>query len=172
MDRTEKEELVASLHRLFDETALVVVTHYAGLSVAQMTELRARMGDAGAAFRVTKNRLTRRALEGTKFQPLSDMFVGPTAIAYSTDPVAAAKVTVNFARQNEDLVILGGAFNDQRLDEDGVKGLAALPSLDELRAGIVGLAAAPARAIAAVLAAPAGRVARVLVAYAERDQAA
>ncbi|MBT3397326.1 MAG: 50S ribosomal protein L10, partial [Alphaproteobacteria bacterium] len=120
MDRKRKEELVASLHRMFDETALVVVTHYSGMTVAHMTELRAKMGEAGASFQVTKNRLTRLALEGTKFQPLNALFTGPTAIAFSADPVAAAKVAVDFAKTNRNLVVLGGALNEDQLDPDAV----------------------------------------------------
>ena len=172
MDRKTKEDLVASLHRVFDETALVVVTHYSGLTVAQMTELRAKMGAAGASFRVTKNRLTRLALEGTKFQPLNALFTGPTAIAFSADPVAAAKVTVDFAKANDSLVVLGGALNEKRLDPDGVKALASLPSLDALRATIVGMMSTPATRVAGVLQAPAGQLARVVGAYAEGGEAA
>ena len=172
MDRKSKEDLVASLRRVFDETALVVVTHYSGMTVAQLTELRAKMGDAGANFRVTKNRLTRLALEGTKFQPLNALFTGPTAIAFSADPIAAAKVAVEFARTNAHLVVLGGALNEDRLDADGVKALASLPSLDELRSKIVGMVSTPATRIAGVLQAPAGQLARVVGAYAARDEAA
>ena len=172
MDRKSKEDLVASLHRVFDETALVVVTHYSGLTVAQMTELRAKMGEAGASFRVTKNRLTRLALEGTKFQSLNGLFTGPTAIAFSADPVAAAKVTVDFAKTNGNLVVLGGALNEDRLDPDGIKALASLPSLDALRATIVGMLSTPATRVAGVLQAPAGQLARVVGAYAERGEAA
>jgi large subunit ribosomal protein L10 len=172
VDRKRKEELVASLHRLFDETALVVVTHYSGMTVAHMTELRAKMGEAGASFQVIKNRLTRLALEGTKFQPLNALFTGPTAIAFSADPVAAAKVAVDFAKTNRNLVVLGGALNEDQLDPDGVKALASLPSLDELRSKIVGMLSTPATRIAGVLQAPAGQLARVVGAYAETDKAA
>ncbi len=172
MDRSQKEELVASLHQVFEETAIVVVTHYSGLTVAEMGDLRDRMRAEGAGFKVTKNRLTRRALEGTKFQDLNDLFTGPTAIAYSEDPVAAAKVAVNFAKDNDNLVVLGGALGAERLDVDRVKALAALPSPDEIRAGFVGLIRAPATRIAGVLQAPAGRVARVLGAYAGQGESA
>ena len=172
MDRKSKEDLVASLHRVFDETALVVVTHYSGLTVAQMTELRAKMGEAGASFRVTKNRLTRLALEGTKFQSLNGLFTGPTAIAFSADPVAAAKVTVDFAKTNDNLVVLGGALNEEQLDPGGIRALASLPSLDALRATIVGMLSTPATRIAGVLQAPAGQLARVVGAYAETSEAA
>ena len=172
MDRKRKEDLVASLHRVFDETALVVVTHYSGLTVAQMTDLRAKMGEAGASFRVTKNRLTRLALEGTRFQSLNALFTGPTAIAFSADPVAAAKVTVDFAKTNDNLVVLGGALNEERLDPEGIKALASLPSLDALRATIVGMLSTPATRVAGILQAPAGQLARGVGAYAEGGEAA
>ena len=170
MDRSQKEELVASLHRVFEEATIVVVTHYSGLTVADMGDLRDRMRAEGASFKVTKNRLTRRALEGTKFQDLRDLFTGPTAIAYSENPVSAAKVAVNFAKDNDNLVVLGGAFGAERLDVDRIEVLAALPSLDELRAIFVGLINAPATRIVGVLQAPAGQIARVLGAYAEQGK--
>lgn len=172
MNRTEKEDLVTSMRTVFEGTSLVVVTHYTGLTVAEMGDLRGRIREAGAGFKVTKNRLTRLALDGTKFQPLTDLFTGPTAIAYSDDPVAAAKATVDFAKTNQKLVILGGVLNEQTLDEAGVKSLATLPSLDELRAHIVGMINTPATRIAGVLQAPAGQVARVVGAYAAKDEAA
>lgn len=173
MDRVQKEELVSSLHTTFEEASIVVVTHYSGLTVAEMVSLRDQMRAAGASFKVTKNRLTRRALEGTKFEGLSDMFTGPTAIAYSDDPVAAAKVSVNFAKENEKLIVLGGALGADQLDVAGVKALATLPSLDELRGKIVGMISTPATRIAGVLQAPAGQVARVIGAHSQQgDQAA
>ncbi len=172
MDRSQKEELVASLHKTFEDTTIVVVTHYSGLTVAEMGDLRTRMREAGASFKVTKNRLTRLALEDTKFKPLSDYFSGPTAIAYSEDPVAAAKVAVNFSKDNEKLIVLGGAMGEELLDADGVKALASLPSLDELRGKIVGLLNAPATKVAGVLQAPAGQLARVFGAYGQSGEAA
>lgn len=172
MDRAQKEQHVASLRRVFEETAIVVVTHYSGLNVAQMNRLRNQMREAGARFKVTKNRLTRLAIEGTRYQGLGDIFVGPTAIAYSDDPTAAAKAAVNFAKGNDKLVVLGGFFGEQRLDADGVRALAALPSLDELRTRIACLVNTPATRIAGILKVPAGQVARVLGAYAERGEAA
>lgn len=156
----------------FDETTLVVVTHYSGLTVADMGDLRQRMRDAGAAFKVTKNRLTRRALEGTKFQHLHDLFVGPTAVAYSDDPVAAAKAAVEYAKVNDKLIVLGGAMGEERLDENGIRALAALPSLDELRAKMIRLLNTPATRIVGVLQAPAGQLARVLKARSEQGEAA
>jgi len=172
VDRTEKEQHVASLHKTFEDATIVVVTHYSGLTVAEMGELRDRMRDTGATFKVTKNRLTRRALEGTKYQPLDGLFTGPTAIAYSDDPVAAAKVAVNFAKTNDKLIVLGGAYGDEQLDVAGIKTLASLPSLDELRAKIIGMLNTPATRIAGVLQAPAGQVARVIGAYGASGKAA
>ena len=172
MNRQEKEDLVAAMRSVFEGTNLVVVTHYSGMTVAQMSDLRVRMRDVGASFKVTKNRLTRLALEGTKFQPLADLFTGPTAIAYSDDPVAAARATVEFAKTNEKLVILGGVLDKQTLDVAGISALATLPSLDELRAKLVGMIQTPATRIAGVLQAPAAQLARVMGAYAAKDEAA
>ncbi len=172
MDRGQKEDLVAAMHQTFDDAAMVVVTHYSGLTVAELGVLRGQMREAGATFKVTKNRLTRRAIDGTKFSGLSDMFIGPTAIAYSDDPVAAAKATVNFAKKNDKLVVLGGALGEELLDVNAVKALAALPSLDELRAKIVAMLATPATRIAGVLQAPGGQVARVIGAKAAQGEAA
>ncbi len=172
MNRTEKEDLVAAMRSVFEGTNLIVVTHYSGMTVAQMSNLRGRMREVGASFKVTKNRLARLALEGTKFQPLADMFTGPTAIAYSTDPVAAAKATVEFAKTNAKLVILGGVLDQQTLDAAGISALATLPSLDELRTKIVCTIQTPATRIAGVLQAPAGQLARVFGAYANKDEAA
>ena len=172
MDRAEKESMVASLHQTFEDASIVVVTHYSGLTVAEMGELRDQMREAGAVFKVTKNRLTRRALEGTKYQPLEEMFTGPTAIAYSEDPVAAAKAAVNFSKTNDKLIVLGGALGDEQLDVNAVKSLASLPSLDELRAKIVAMISTPATRIAVVLQAPAGQVARVLGARGASQEAA
>ena len=172
MDRTQKEELVTSLRATFDENAVVVVTHFTGLTVTEISALRDQMREAGAGFKVTKNRLTRLALVGTKFEGLSDMFTGPTAIAYSNDPVAAPKIAVKFAKSNEKLVVLGGGFNKDVMDLDGIKALASLPSLDELRGKIVGLLQAPATKVAGVLQAPAGQLARVIGAYSQKSEAA
>lgn len=169
VDRSQKEDLVASLKDVFQETNIVVVTHYSGLTVAEMGELRNNMREAGAKFKVTKNRLTRLALEDTKFQGISDLFKGPTAMAYSDDPVAAAKAAVDFSKKNDKLIVLGGALGEQALDEAGVKQLASLPSLDELRGKIVGLLNSPATKVAGVLQAPAGQVARVISAYGSKE---
>ena len=173
MDRIQKEELVSSLNAVFGAANLVVVTRPVGLTVAESTDLRVRMRESGASYKVTKNRLTRLALKGTKFEPLSDLFTGPTAIAYSEDPIAAAKVAVKYADGNEKLQILGGGLYADMLDPAGVKTLATLPSLDELRARLVGMICTPATRIAGVLQAPAGQLARVVQAYAtSRSEAA
>lgn len=172
MDRAQKTELVTSLNGVFADAGVVVVTHYIGLSVPEMSDLRARMADAGASFKVTKNRLAKLALEGTPASGISELFQGPTAIAYSNDPVAAPKVAAGFAKENEKLVILGGTMGETVLDANGVKALASLPSLDELRGKIVGMLNTPATQIAGVLQAPAGQVARVLGAYAAKSEAA
>jgi large subunit ribosomal protein L10 len=172
VDRSEKTELVSSLRGTFENANIVVVAHYIGLNVDDMNDLRAKMRDAGASFKVTKNRLTRLALEGTPYDQLSDLFTGPTAIAYSDDPVAPAKVAVEFAKKNDKLVVLGGAMGDVRLDDNAIKQLATLPSLDELRAKIVGMLNTPATRIAGVLQAPGGQVARVLSARSQQSEAA
>lgn len=172
MDRAEKSELVSTLHDVFANTGVIVVAHYSGLSVSQMTDLRGRMREAGGQVKVAKNRLAKLALEGTEVAHLGDLLKGPTVIAYSDDPVAAPKVAVDFAKANEKLVILGGAMGATSLDPDGVKSLATLPSLDELRAKIVGMINTPATRVAQVLAAPGGQVARVLAARAEQGEAA
>jgi large subunit ribosomal protein L10 len=170
--RTEKEDMVASMHKTFGESTLMVVTHYSGLSVAEMTDLRGQMREAGASFKVTKNRLTRLALKGTKFESITDLFLGPTAVAYSADPVAAAKVVVEYGKRNEKLVVLGGALDDRILDVNGIKALASLPSLDALRAKLLGMLNTPATRIAGVLQAPAGQLARVVGAHAAKGEAA
>jgi len=172
LDRTQKEELVASLNGIFGQVNLVVVTKPVGLTVAESTDLRRQMGAEGASFKVTKNRLTRLALKGTTFEPLTELFVGPTAIAYSEDPVAAAKVAVKFSESNDKLEILGGALFQEVLDASAVKSLAKLPSLDELRAKIVGMISTPATRVAGVLQAPGGQLARVVSAYSSQGEAA
>ena len=173
MDRSQKEEQVAVLKHEISESELVVVTHYIGITMPEMTILRKNMREAGANFRVTKNRLTRLALQDTGFESLIELMSGPTALAYSADPVAAAKAAVNFAKDNDKLVILGGVLNGQVLGVDGVNNLAKLPSLDELRGKLVGMISTPATRIAGVLQAPAGKVARVIGAYAAKgDEAA
>ena len=171
MDRAEKSQRVAELKQTFTETSVVVVTRNLGLTVAQSTALRIKMREAGASFKVAKNRLALIALEGTTYAPIGDMLTGPTALATSTDPVAAAKVAVDFAKTNDRLEIVGGAMGDTILDVNGVKALAELPSLDELRARIVGLIQAPATKIAQVVNAPAAKLARVFGAYGAKEDA-
>jgi large subunit ribosomal protein L10 len=167
LDRAQKQRLVDSLRRDLEDVACLVVTHQTGLDVAEATQLRRQVRGAGARFRVTKNRLARRALAGTAFEGLSPLFTGPTAIAFSPNPVAAAKVVVEFASRNPKLTIVGGGLAGRAIDADGIKELAGLPSLDELRGKIIGLLVAPAGRLAAVLQAPAGQIARVLAAHAE-----
>ena len=171
MDRTEKREFVASLATVFAETSMVVVTRNNGLTVAEVTDLRRRMGAAGAKFKVAKNRLAMLALDGTKFGGIKPMLKGPTALAWARDPVAVAKVAVEFAKTNDRFVLIGGALGAHTLNADGVKALAELPSLDTLRAGLLGMISTPATRIAGILQAPGGQIARVLSAYAKKDEA-
>ncbi len=172
MDRAAKSELVGELNAVFKATSVVVVAHYAGLTVAQMQTLRRQMRQAGAAVKVAKNRLAKIALDGTDVAAIAPLLKGPTLIATSGDPVAAPKVAVDFAKANEKFVILGGAMGKTALNPDGVKALASLPSLDELRAKIVGLIQAPATKVAQLVTAPAAKVARVVQAYASKGEAA
>jgi len=171
VDKAAKRELVGTLNSVFNETSVVVVAHYAGLTVADMQKLRAQMKQAGASVKVAKNRLAKIALEGTDVASIGNLLKGPTLLAYSSDPVAAAKVAVDFAKANDKLVIIGGAMGKTALNVDGVKALATMPSLDELRAKLVGLIQAPATKIAQLSTAPAAKLARVFGAYAERDAA-
>ena len=172
VDRAQKSEMVAGLNEVFSRTGVVVVAHYSGLTVAAMTTLRGRMRDAGASLKVAKNRLAKLALKGTDIEHISDLFQGPTVIAYSADPVAAPKVAAEFAKTNEKFVLLGGAMGATNLDVRAVEALATLPSLDVLRAKLVGMIQTPATRIAGVLQAPAGQLARVFGAYARKDEAA
>ena len=171
MDRTQKAAVVDSLNGLFGEAGSVVVAHYSGMTVAQMSDLRSRMRAAGASFKVAKNRLAVRALQGTAAEGITHLFKGPTGIAISRDPVAASKVVVAYAKENDKLVILGGVVGGTAIDANGVKALAELPSLDELRGKIAGLLKAPATKLAGLLAAPAGQLARVIGAYSTKDAA-
>jgi large subunit ribosomal protein L10 len=171
VDRAEKKEAVSALNEVFAKTEVVVVAHYSGLTVAQMQNLRKRAREAGASVQVAKNRLAKIALDGTSVASIGSLLKGPTLIAYSDDPVAAPKVAVAFAKENEKFVILGGAMGATVLNPDGVKSLATMPSLDELRAKIVGLLQAPATKIAQLSTAPAAKLARVFGAYAKRDAA-
>jgi len=172
VERTEKREFVASMNEVFANAGAVVVAHYAGITVSEMSTFRTKMKEAGGTVKVAKNRLAKLALEGTEVDHISDLFQGQTLICYSDDPVSAPKVAVEFAKANENLVILGGAMGATNLDTNGVKALASLPSLDELRGKIVGLVQAPATKIAQVVNAPAGQLARVVGAYSQKDEAA
>ncbi len=172
MDRSQKREAVSELNEVFKTNAVVVVAHYAGLTVADMQKLRREMGNAGGTVKVAKNRLAKIALEGTDAASIGSLLRGPTLLAYSKDPVAAPKVAVSFAKANDKLVILGGAMGATALNVDSIKALATMPSLDELRARIVGLLVAPATKIAQLSTAPAAKLARVFGAYATKDEAA
>jgi large subunit ribosomal protein L10 len=172
VDRAAKRELVSTLNGVFSTTSVVVVAHYKGLTVADMQKLRAQMKQAGATVKVAKNRLAKIALEGTDVASIGSLLKGPTLIATSSDPVAAPKVAVDFAKGHEKFVLLGGAMGKTALDVNGVKALASLPSLDELRAKLVGLLVAPATKIAQLANAPAAKVARVVQAYANKSEAA
>jgi large subunit ribosomal protein L10 len=171
MDRAEKADLVNELNATFGAAGAVVVTRNLGMTVAESTALRIKMREAGASYRVAKNRLAKRAIEGTAYAGIGEFLTGPTALATSPDPVAAAKVVVDFAKTNDRFEIVGGAMGDTVLDVDGVKALATLPSLDELRAKIVGLVQAPATKVVQIVQAPAGQIARVLGAYAAKEAA-
>ena len=172
MDRAAKQESIADLSGVFKTSNVVVVAHYSGLSVTQMQTLRKQMKLAGAAVKVAKNRLAKIALNDTDAAVISPLLKGPTVLAYSGDPVAAPKVAVDFAKANEAFVILGGSMGKTALDPNGVKALASLPSLDELRAKIVGLIQAPATKLAQLANAPAAKLARVIQAYASKGEAA
>jgi large subunit ribosomal protein L10 len=171
VDRAEKKASVASLNEVFRQTSVVVVAHYSGLTVAQMQTLRKQMREAGAIVQVAKNRLVKIALEGTDMASIAGLLKGPTLFAYSQDPVIAAKVAVAFAKDYEKLVILGGAMGKTALNVEAIRSLATLPSLDELRAKLVGLIQAPATKLAQLTTAPASKLARVVQAYSEKDAA-
>ncbi|MFT9044700.1 50S ribosomal protein L10 [Acetobacter orientalis] len=171
MNRTEKRDFIASLAAVFAETSMVVVTRNDGLTVADVTDLRRKVRAAGATYKVAKNRLATLALDGTQFDGIKPLLKGPTALAWAEDPVAVAKVVVEFAKTNDKLVLLGGSLGSQVLGADGVKALAELPSLDTLRAQLVGLISTPATRIAGVTQAPAAQLARVFGAYAKTGEA-
>ena len=171
MDRAQKADAVAELKSVFNEVGVVVVTRNLGLTVAQSTALRTKTREDGASYKVAKNRLAKLASQDTDYAGISDLLTGPTALATSIDPVAAAKIAVEFAKTNDKLEIVGGSMGSQVLDADGVKALASLPSLDELRAKLVGLIQAPATKVAQVVGAPAAQLARVFGAYAAKDAA-
>lgn len=171
MDRSQKAESVASLNATFNEVGVVVITRNLGMTVAQSTALRGKIREAGATYKVAKNRLAKLAIKDTNYEGLDELFTGPTAIATSVDPVAAAKAVVDFAKTTDKIEIVGGAMGAQVLNAEGVKALASMPSLDELRAKLIGLVQAPATKIAQLSTAPAAKLARVFGAYAAKDAA-
>ena len=171
MDRAQKAESIETLKGVFEGAGAVVVTHYLGLTVAEMTDLRGRLRKEGATLKVVKNTLVQKALDGSVGEAGDALFTGPVAIAYAPDPVSAAKVATQYAKDNEKFTVVGGLMGQTVLDQNGIKALATLPSLDELRARIVGLIQAPATKVAGVLQAPAGQLARVFGAYAAKDAA-
>lgn len=172
MERAEKREFVTELNEVFKTSGSVVVAHYAGVTVAQMNDFRSKMRAAGGTVKVAKNRLAKIALQGTESEEMSDLFKGQTLIAFSEDPIVAPKVVMDFAKTNDKLVVLGGSMGATKLNAEAVKSLATLPSLDELRAKLLGLLNAPATRVATVVAAPASQLARVFAAYAKKDEAA
>jgi large subunit ribosomal protein L10 len=172
MDRSQKAEAVAQLTATFNQVGVVVVTRNLGMTVSQSTALRTKMRDAGASFKVSKNTLAKLAIANTDYAGIDDLLVGPVALATSVDPVAAAKVAIDFAKTNDKLEIVGGSMGAHVLNADGIKALAAMPSLDQLRATVIGLIQAPATKIAQLTTAPAAKLARVFAAYAEKDKEA
>ena len=171
MDRSQKADSVAQLNAVFNEVGVVVITRNLGMTVAQSTDLRNKMRAAGASYKVAKNRLAKLAIQDTDYTGLGDMLTGPVGLAWSTDPVAAAKAAVEFAKTNDKLEIVGGSMGSQVLDAEGIKALASMPSLDELRGKIVGLVNAPATKVVQLVNAPASKLARVFGAYAAKDAA-
>ena len=169
MDRTEKRDFVASLGLVFAATSMVVVTRNNGMTVAEVSELRRRMRASGSTYKVAKNRLAVLALDGTRFDGIAPLLKGPTALAWNTDPVAVAKVAIDYAKTNERFVVVGGALGTQMLNADGIRALADLPSLDVLRSRLLGMIQTPGTRIASILQAPAGQLARVFGAYANKD---
>lgn len=171
MDRSQKADSVASLNAVFNEVGVVVITRNLGMSVAQSTALRLKIRDAGATYKVAKNKLAQLAIKNTDYEGIDTMFSGPTAIATSVDPVAAAKAVVDFAKTTDKIEIVGGSMGPHVLNAEGIKALASMPSLDEMRGTLIGLIQAPATKIAQLTVAPASKLARVFNAYAEKDAA-
>jgi large subunit ribosomal protein L10 len=169
VERKRKQEWIADANSNFSSAGILIVTQYKGLTVAELDNLRARIRNAGASFKITKNRLTKIALKGTTYEPLSGKFVGPTAVAWAEDPVSAAKAISEFAKDNEKLVLVGGAFGEKILSEAEIQTLAKLPSLDEMRASLIALIMTPATRIAGITQAPAGQLARVFGAYGKKE---
>jgi large subunit ribosomal protein L10 len=172
VDRAQKERVVEELGQIFESSGVVVVSHYAGLTVAEMQDLRAKMREAGGSVRVAKNRLAKIALQGTPAEGIADLMTGMTVLSYSEDPVAAAKVAEDYAKANEKFVIIGGAMGGTVLDQAGVKAVASMPSREELIASIVGCIGAPASNIAGAIGAPASNIASILSTIEEKAEAA
>ena len=172
MDRTEKREFVAELNQALQATTMVVVARNGGLTVAEASDLRRKMRASGSTYKVAKNRLAHLALEGTQFGGIMPLLKGPTALAWSTDPVSVAKAAVEFAKTNEKFQVMGGSLGTRALNADGIRALADLPSLNVLRAGLLGMISTPATRIAAILQAPGGQLARVFGAFARKDESA
>ncbi len=168
MNREQKESFVQNLKSIIAENSLVLVFHYRGMSMTDMTDLRVQSFNSGCNIKVTKNRLTKLALEGSDKSALSEFFDGPTAIAYSSDPVQLTKLLTNFAKNNSNLVILGGIMDNEILSVEKIEILSKLPSLEEIRAQLIGLISSPAQKIASVLTAPSGDLARVFNAYSNK----
>ena len=171
MDRAQKAESIETLKGVFADAGAVVVTHYMGLTVAEMTDLRGRLRSEGAKLKVVKNTLVHKALDGRTGEAGDALFKGPVAIAYGPDPVSAAKVSTQYAKENDKFSVIGALMGDEVLDASAVSSLATLPSLDQLRAKIIGLVQAPATKIAGVLQAPGAQIARVIGAYAAKEAA-
>jgi large subunit ribosomal protein L10 len=167
VNRSEKKDFVQKLKDEIISSSSVIVTHYSGLTVEESEQLRSEMRSNGAKFKVTKNRLTKLAFEQTQFKEMADLFTGPTAIAYSDDPVAPAKVAVSFEKKLEKFKIIGGGYDGEKIDLDKINFLATLPSIDELRGKIVGIISAPAQKIASIVKEPAGQIARLISAKSE-----
>jgi large subunit ribosomal protein L10 len=170
MNRAEKQASIESVNATLNKAGIALIVHNNGLTVSEMTDLRRKLRDVGAEFKISKNRLVKLAVKDTKYEQLTDLFKGPAAIATSADPVSVAKGLVDFAKTNDRLVIIGGAFGEQKLDLKAIESLAKLPSLNELRAKIVGMLVTPATRIACVLQAPGSQVARVIGAHARKGE--
>lgn len=168
MDRAQKAAAVEVLHKTFKEAESIVVTQYSGMTVGQVTALRVKMRAEGVSYKVSKNRLALRALKGTRFEGIGPMLKGPTGLALSKDPVAASRIAYNFSKDNEKLVIVGGALGDKMLDKSSIEMLSKLPSLNELRSRLLGMLQTPAQRLAVLSAAPASQLARVIQAYASK----
>ena len=168
MKRSDKKDFVEKLKDEFNNSSSVIVAHYSGLSVDETESLRKEMRSNGAKFKVTKNRLTKIALTGTPYESIEDLFTGPTAIAYSSDPVAPARVSVEFEKKFENFKILGGSYEGEKIDNAKINFLATLPSLDQIRAKLLGLLNAPAQKIASITQAPGGQLARLINARSEQ----